>query len=58
MRSGRIVVKSTFEFILPLLGTYHLIYITLDLRIMITSLVSSNFSYKKTLHLHHENTEH
>ena len=29
MRSERIVVKPTFEFILPLLGTYHLIYITL-----------------------------
>jgi hypothetical protein len=26
MRSERIVVKPTFEFILPLLGTYHLIY--------------------------------
>jgi hypothetical protein len=29
MRSERIVVKLTFEFILPLLETYHLIYITL-----------------------------
>jgi hypothetical protein len=28
MRSERIVVKLTFEFILPLLETYHLIYIT------------------------------